>query len=65
MSLIHTPARFAHAQGERGSAAVEYVGLALVVSMLMTAIASAIDGALGQQLASAIARRLVEAVGAA
>ena len=48
--------------GERGSAAVEYVGLALVVSMLMTAIATAVDSALGDQLAHAIVTQLVHAV---
>jgi hypothetical protein len=45
-----------------GSAAVEYVGLAIVVSMLFAAAASAIDSATGQHLANAIVTRLVNAV---
>lgn len=45
--------------GEHGSAAVEYVGLGLVVSMLMTAVASAIDSSMGEKVASAIVERLV------
>lgn len=50
------------ARAERGSAAVEYVGLALVVSMLMTGAASAVDSALGERLARAIVERLVALV---
>lgn len=47
---------------ERGSAAVEYVGLALVISMLTAAIGSAIDSALGERLARAVVERLIAAV---
>ena len=47
---------------ERGSAAIEYVGLGLVVSMLMAAVASAIDSAMGERLATAIVERLIEFV---
>lgn len=45
-----------------GSAAVEYVGLALVVSTLMASIAVAIDSALGERLARAIVARLLDAI---
>ena len=48
--------------GQRGSAAVEYVGLALVISMLMAAVGSAVDSALGERLAHALVERLVGAV---
>lgn len=61
MNLIARHQRHAR-PGEQGSAAVEYVGLGLVVSMLMAAVASAIDSALGERLASAIVERLVEFV---
>ena len=47
---------------DRGSAAVEYVGLAVVVSMLMAAVASAVDSALGERLATAIVERMVASV---
>lgn len=47
---------------ERGSVSVEYVGLALVVSMLMTAVASAVDSALGERLARAVIERLISFV---
>lgn len=45
-----------------GSAAVEYVGLGVVVSMLMAAAASAVDSALGERLARLLVERLVDAV---
>jgi Flp pilus assembly pilin Flp len=47
---------------EGGSAAVEYVGLGVVVSMLMAAGATAVDSALGERLARAIVERLIDAV---
>jgi len=47
---------------ERGSAAVEYVGLAVVVSMLMAAMASAVDSELGARLAKAVVEALISAV---
>lgn len=47
---------------ERGSATVEYVGLALVVSMLMTAVGAAVDSALGDRLAHAMVEQLVGAI---
>lgn len=53
--------RLAAAEHERnrGSAAVEYVGLALVVSMLMASLASAVDSAMGERFARAVLTRLV------
>lgn len=51
------------ARAECGSAAVEYVGLAMVVSMLMAAVASAVDSAMGERLARALVERLVASVG--
>ena len=56
---------FLHAvhASQSGSAAVEYVGLALVVSALMGSIAGAIDSALGARLAHAIVRRILDRVG--
>jgi Flp pilus assembly pilin Flp len=50
------------ARAQQGSATIEYVGLALVVSMLMAALASAIDSAMGEQLARALIKRLVDAI---
>ncbi|MBC7644405.1 MAG: hypothetical protein H7123_04705 [Thermoleophilia bacterium] len=47
---------------EQGSAAVEYVGLAMVVSMLMAATARVIDTSLGTQFAAAVVQRLVDVV---
>jgi len=47
---------------EQGSAAVEYVGLAMVVSMLMAATARVIDTSLGTQFAAAVVHRLIEVV---
>jgi hypothetical protein len=52
----------ASARAQSGSAAVEYVGLALVISMLMASVGAAIDSAWGERLATAIAKRLVAAV---
>jgi hypothetical protein len=48
---------------QRGSAAVEYVGLALVVSALLGSVAGAVDSALGERLARAIVHRLLDRVG--
>jgi Flp pilus assembly pilin Flp len=48
--------------GERGSAAVEYVGLALVIATLMAAATSVVDSALGDKLAHVIVQQLVRAV---
>ena len=50
-------------RAERGSVAVEYVGLGLVVSMLMASVATAIDSAMGERLARAIVERMIELVG--
>lgn len=55
--------RLARLDGERGSAAVEYVGLALVVSAMMAAIGGAVDSALGDRMAHAIVRHLLDRVG--
>lgn len=53
----------ARLHAERGSVAVEYVGLGLVVSMLMASVATAIDSAMGERLARAIVERMIEMVG--
>lgn len=54
--------RWRCAADDLGSAAVEYVGLGVVVSMLMAAAASAVDSALGERLATALVERLIDAV---
>jgi len=41
---------------------VEYVGLALVISMLMTAVGTAVDSALGERIAHVLVERLISAV---
>ena len=51
-----------HARAEQGSAAVEYVGLAMVVSMLMAATARVVDSTLGNQFATAVVHRLIAVV---
>ena len=47
---------------ESGSAAVEYVGLGIVVSMMMAAVASVVDSSVGEHLAQAIVNRLVDQI---
>jgi hypothetical protein len=47
---------------ERGSVAVEYVGLAVVIAMLTAAVGSAVDSAMGERIAHALVERLVSAV---
>lgn len=49
-------------QSQRGSVAVEYIGLGVVVSLLMASVASAVDSALGERLARALVVRLIELV---
>lgn len=49
-------------RGERGSAAVEYIGLAMVISMLMAATARVIDTSLGTQFATAVIERMIAVV---
>jgi hypothetical protein len=49
-------------RGHRGSAAVEYIGLALVVSSLMAAVATAVDSSAGARIAGALVDRLVSAI---
>jgi hypothetical protein len=41
---------------------VEYIGLGVVVSMLMAAVASVIDSAAGERLANAIVSKLLEQI---
>jgi Flp pilus assembly pilin Flp len=47
---------------QQGSAAVEYVGLGVVVSMLMAAAASVVDSSAGERLAQAIVNRLLDQI---
>lgn len=54
-------ARRLHAD-ERGSASVEYVGLALVVSMVMASVASAVDAGLGRRIVTAVLDRVLNQV---
>jgi hypothetical protein len=45
--------------GARGSASVEYVGLALVVSMMMASVANAVNSGLGERVVKEILDRLL------
>jgi hypothetical protein len=47
---------------ERASSAVEYVGLAALSMMVVSGIATALDGAAGARLGSAIVRHLLAAI---
>jgi hypothetical protein len=49
-------------EAERGSSVVEYVGLGAVATMLVSAVAAAIDSAAGDRLGAAIVHRLLEAI---
>lgn len=47
---------------ERGATMVEYVGLGAVSAMLVSGIAAALDSAAGDRVASALVKRLLEAI---
>lgn len=47
---------------ERGATVVEYVGLGAVSAMLVTAIAAALDSAVGEQFGSDVVAKLLEAI---
>jgi hypothetical protein len=47
---------------ERGQGTVEYVGIVLAVAALLVAVAAAIDNKVGGPIATALVRRLQEAV---
>jgi hypothetical protein len=49
-------------QAERGQGTVEYVGIVLAVAALLVAVAAAIDNKVGGPIATALVRRLQEAV---
>ena len=49
-------------QAERGQGTVEYVGIVLAVAALLGAVAAAIDNKVGGPIATALVRRLQEAV---
>ena len=53
---------FDRSEAERGSSVVEYVGLGAVATMLVSAVAAAVDSAAGDRLGAAIVRHLVEAI---
>ena len=58
-------ARFLSARvllAERGQGTVEYVGIVLAVAALLVAVAAAIDNKVGGPIATALVRRLQEAV---
>ena len=48
--------------GEAGQGTVEYVGIVLAVAALLVAVAAAIDNKVGGPIATALVRRLQEAV---
>lgn len=66
---MHEPLPTSHLRGrrrsERGSSTIEYVGLGSLATMLITGVAAAVDSAAGDQLAAAVVRRLIAAVGGA
>lgn len=47
---------------ERASSTVEYVGLGALATMLVSGLAGAIDGSVGERLGAAVVRRLLEAI---
>jgi Flp pilus assembly pilin Flp len=49
-------------EAERGQGTVEYVGIVLAVAALLVAVAAAIDNKVGGPIATALVRRLQEAV---
>jgi len=49
-------------RAERGQGTVEYVGIVLAVAALLVAVAAAIDNKVGGPIATALVRRLQEAV---
>jgi hypothetical protein len=49
-------------QADRGQGTVEYVGIVLAVAALLVAVAAAIDNKVGGPIATALVRRLQEAV---
>jgi hypothetical protein len=53
-------ARMIHS--ERGQGTVEYVGIVLAVAALLVAVAAAIDNKVGGPIASALVRKLQDAV---
>jgi hypothetical protein len=51
------------ASRERASSTVEYVGLSALSALLVTGAIAALDATLGDRLVSAIAQRLLDAIG--
>jgi Flp pilus assembly pilin Flp len=49
-------------RAERGQGTVEYVGIVLAVAALLVAVAAAIDNKVGGPIATALVRRLQDAV---
>jgi hypothetical protein len=50
---------------EHGSSVVEYVGLGALATMLVSGIAAALDGGVGDRIGAVVVRRLVEAIAGA
>ena len=61
-TIHHVPRARALLQAERGQGTVEYVGIVLAVAALLVAVAAAIDNKVGGPIATALVRRLQEAV---